>query len=216
MPTFLAQHQWKTKPFGFYAPSDIQLLISDAATLPSLLEAIDDLGSTPDENAVSKAEYIMTGLLEVHKSICKWKSLYEMNATCPWFPNIMAANIHTHTLSFEIICLTEMEKVDLFLADHGSTFTRVGGQILEIKYTDKAVWELAGKICQGVEYFLQEEMKLFGPASAVFPLRIAHDVLSRDCHGNQGDIRRCQGLIDRIRQRGISAIPYFPAKLADT
>ena len=80
--------------------------------LPSLLEAIDDFGSLPDDEAISRAEKIRSGLLEVHKSICKWKSLYEMDATCPWFPNIMTANPHTHTLSFEIICLTEMEKID--------------------------------------------------------------------------------------------------------
>lgn len=193
----------------------MQLLISDAAALPSLLEAIDNLGSLPSDTAISEAQRIRSGLLEVHKSLCKWKSLYEIDATCPCFPNIMTANVHTHAISFEIICLTEIEKVDLFLADHGSTSRSAAGQTLEINYSDRKAWELADKVCQSVEYFLQEEMRLFGPASAVFPLRIAYDVLSRDSQRNREGIKRCQGLIDRIRQTGISAIPHFPARLAD-
>lgn len=193
----------------------MQLLISDAAMLPSLLEAIDNLGSLPSDTAISEAQRIRSGFLEVRKSLCKWKSLYEMDVTCPWFPNIMTANVHTHTLSFEIICLTEIEKIDLFLADHGSTFGLASGQTLEVKYSDRKAWELADKVCQSVEYYLQEEMRLFGPASAVFPLRIAYDVLSRDSQGNREGLRRCQGLIDRIRQTGISAIPHFPARLTE-
>lgn len=193
----------------------MQLLISDAAMLPSLLEATDNLGGLPSNTAISEALRIRSGLFEVHKSLCKWRSLHEMDSTCPWFANIMTANVHLHSLSFEIICLEEMEKVDLFLDDHGSPFRSAAGQTPGIGYSDRKAWELADKICQSVEYFLQEEMRLFGPASAVFPLRIAYDVLSRDSQGNQEDIRRCQVLIDRIRQTGISAIPHFPARLAD-
>lgn len=193
----------------------MQHLISDAAMLPSLLEATDNLGDLSSYTARSEALRIRSGLFDVHKSLCKWRSLHEMNPTCPWFPNIMTANVHLHSLSFEIICLKEMEKVDLFLDDHGSPFRSAAGQTLGIGYSDRKAWELADKICQSVEYFLQEEMRLFGPASAVFPLRIAYDVLSRDSQGNQEDIRRCQVLIDRIRQTGISAIPHFPARLAD-
>lgn len=193
----------------------MQLLISDAATLPCLLEAIDNLGNLPFGMAISEAERIRLGLLEMHKRLCKWKSLSEMDATHPWFPNIMAANVHTHALSFDIICLTEMGKIDLFLAGHGINLRSAAGQTLEIDDTDRKAWELASKICQSVEYFLQEDMRLFGPASAVFPLRIAYDVLSRDSQGSQGILRRCQGLIGQIRKTGISAVPHFPFRLAE-
>lgn len=193
----------------------MQLLISDAATLPSLLEAIDSLGNLPSDIALSEAQRIRSGLLEVHQSLCKWKYLYEKDTTCPWFPNIMAANVHTHTLSFEIICVTEIEKVDLFLADHRGTSKSAAGQTLEIDCPERQAWRLADKICQSVEYFLQEDMRLFGPASAIFPLRIAYDVLSRDIQRNQENIRRCQGLIGRIGQTGISTIPHFRAKVAE-
>lgn len=193
----------------------MQLLISDAATLPSLLEAIDNLGSLPSDTAISEAQRIRSGLLEVHKSLCKWKSLHKIDATCPWFPNIITANVYTHALSFEIVCLTEIEKVDSFLANHGSNFTSAAGQTQEVNYSDRKAWELADKVCQSIEYFLQEGMRLFGPASAVFPLRIAYYVLSRDSEGNQEGVRRCQGFIARIRRMGISAIPHFPARLAD-
>lgn len=193
----------------------MQLLISDVATLPSLLEAIDDLGGLPSETAISEAQRLKCALLEVHKRLYKWKTLHKMDATCPWFPNITAANVHTHALTFEIMCLTEIEKVETFLADHGSTLRSAASHVQETDHSDRKACELADKICQSVEYFLQEEMRLFGPASAVFPLRIAYGVLSRDSQGNHGNLRRCQELIGRIRQTGISAIPHFPARLAE-
>lgn len=167
------------------------------------------MGSLPSDVAILEAQRIGSELIEVHKSLCDWKHHHEMGATLPWFPDIMTANIHNHALSFEIICLMEMQKIDQFMADHESTFTSAG-----IIYTDQKAWELAGKICQSAEYFLQEEMKLFGPASAIFPLCIVYGVLRRDCEGNQENIRRCQGLMDRIRQRGISTTPHFSDKLA--
>lgn len=213
--TFLAQYQWKTKPFCFYPPSDMQLLISDAATLPSLLEAVDNLGNLPSDIAISEAQKVRSGLLEVRQSLCKWKCVYEMDTACPWFPNITTANVHTHSLSFEIICLIEVEKVDLFLSDHGRIFELAAGQTSGIDCSERHAWRLADKICQSVEYFLQEDMRLFGPASAIFPLRIAYDVLSGDIQRNQDNIGRCQELISRIGQTGISTIPHFPAKLAE-
>lgn len=113
----------------------------------------------------------------------------------------MAANVHIHALSFEIVCLTEVEKVDSFLANHGSTFRSAGGQTQEVNYSDRKAWELADKVCQSIEYFLQEGMRLFGPASAVFPLRIAYDVLSRDSQGHQEGIRRCQDSLHEFVKR---------------
>lgn len=205
--------------------------MSDAAMLPSLLEAVDLLGSLPADRAISEAHQIKAGLLKVHESLSEWKSLYEMDAirpschswqkhgsthtanaeSCLWFPNILTGNLHTHTWVLDIIYLTEMEKVDLFLADRGCA---EAGQALEENYYTQAC-ELANNICHSVEYFLQEEMRLFGPASAIFPLRIAYNVLSRDCQGNQENIKRCQGLIVRIRQKGLSTIPHFPAEFAE-
>lgn len=217
-PTFLSQHAWRTEPFLIYPPSDIQLLMDDAVTLPSLLEAIDLLGSLASEKAILEAHRIQSGLLEIHASLCKWKSLYRVEASCPWFPDIMSANIHIHTWAFEIICLTELEKANFFLAEHERTFESVPavGQTLEKNsYSHKQVLELACKICQSVDYLIQEEMRLFGPASAVVPLRIAYTVLSRDCERNQENIKRCQEQIGRIRSRGISAVPHFTAKLVE-
>lgn len=123
----------------------------------------------------------------------------------------MAANINTHALSFKLICLTEMRKVEVFLAGHGSTWRWTAAQTVDIDYSDGQLCEIAHKICQNVEYFLQDGMKLVGPASAVFPLRSACSVFSRDHERNREAIKRCQALIGLIRERGISAVPYFPA-----
>lgn len=214
-PTFLAQVQWKTKPFCFYPPSDLQLLIGDAATIPSLLEAIDGLSSLPSDLAISEAQRIRQGLLEVQNCLHKWESLHQMDSTYPLFSSLMTANVHTHALSFEIICLKEIEKVEMLLTDYGITARLAADETVEIDYSDRKVSELARQVLSAVDHFLQDEMRLFGPASAVFPLRVAYKVLSKDYEGNQCNIRRCRKLIARIRERGISAVPHFPARVVD-
>lgn len=214
-PTFLAQVQWQTKPFCFYAPSDLQLLISDAATIPSLLEAIDGLSSLPTDLAISEAQRIRQGLLEVQNCLHQWQSLHPMDLTYPLFPSLMTANVHTHALSFEIICLKEMKKVEMLLTGHGRTVRLAADETLGMDCSDRKASELARQILSAVDHFLQDEMRLFGPASAVFPLRVAYKVLSKDYEGNQCNLRRCRKLIGRIRERGISAVPHFPARVVD-
>lgn len=151
----------------------------------------------------------------MYKKLCEWENLNEVDTISLLFPSIMAANINTHALSFEIFCLTEMKKVEVFLAGHGSTWRSTAAQAVNIDYSGEKLCVIAHKICQNVEYFLQDEMKLFGPASAVFPLQSAYGVFSRDRERNREGIKRCQALIGLIREKGISAVPSFPTRVGE-
>lgn len=191
-----------------------------------MLEAIDGLSSLPLDVAISEARRIRQALLEIQQCLHEWESLHQMDPTYPLFSSLMAANVHTHALSFETICLTEIEKVEMLLADYGRTVRLAADETLEIDCSDRNARPQGGihadrvhlcacDIVRGVEHFLQDEMRLFGPASAVFPLRVAYEVLSKDYEGNRDNIKRCQRLISRIRERGISAIPHFSARIVD-
>ena len=61
---------------------------------------------------------------------------------------------------------------------------------------------LATKICQSMEFMLQDEMLLYGPAAAMWPLATAYTVLIQDVDGNKEEIERYWGFMRRIRERG--------------
>lgn len=53
-----------------------------------------------------------------------------------------------------------------------------------------------------MEYLLQDEMLLFGPAAAIFPITTAYDVLIGDMGGNGEQIKHYRKFFERIRERG--------------
>lgn len=207
-------------PFRHHPPSDIQILVGNSAILPSILEEIDSLQTLPQDAAVRKAYKAKNMLFEVFERLSKWNDrfprvtksrlqLLQRNWIADtlddgesnfWFPNLLAANVHTHMWAFQIICLTELEKLTSFLRDcNGSrTFEAVGSEQGSIIRATA----FATKICQCMEYLLQDEMKLYGPASAIFPLKTAYNVLVGDKQGNKDQIDRCRKYRDRIRERG--------------
>ena len=112
--------------------------------------------------------------------------------------------------AFQIICHTELAKLSLFLRESdGYSISGVGEAQEECNARLSA---LATKICQCMEYFLQDEMMLFGPAAAMFPLTTAYNVLTGNAEGNKEQIRRCWKFFDRIRDRGFLSAPAGSTK----
>ncbi|KAH7345807.1 hypothetical protein BKA66DRAFT_434053 [Pyrenochaeta sp. MPI-SDFR-AT-0127] len=226
--TFLGEKNWLVTPFRCHPPSDIQSLIGDAAVLPSIMEEVDTLRTLSQEVAVPRAYKVKSMLEEVLEHLSKWNDRFRRDTNGPagpshlteipdclhhgelqfWFPSLLAANVHTHMWAFEIICLTEMEKLRPYLSDRdyackaGDTHKR----------NDANLYMLAARICQCIKYLLQDEMKLFGPASALFPLKIAHDVLDRDKEGNREQIERCWRFFEQIRDRGYLSRFLYPTE----
>ena len=198
----------------------MQILIGDAVVLPSILEEIDNLQHISTDTAMEKAYKIRTTLFDVLVRLSRWDGQFKIEEKpspaslqhadvrdCQqdeipdfWFSNVLAANVYTHMWAFQIICLTELAKASLFLPnDHGSSISGVGE--MDIKHK-KRISALATKICQCMEYLLQDEMRLYGPAAALFTLKTAYGVLIGDMEGNKEQIKRCWMFFDRIRDRG--------------
>ena len=55
---------------------------------------------------------------------------------------------------------------------------------------------------------LQDEMLLYGPAAAMWPLATAYSVLTQDVDGNREQLARCRYLLGRIRERGFLSAPF--------
>jgi hypothetical protein len=218
--TFLGQEKWLTLPFRHHSPSDMQTLMGDAAVLPSILEEIDSLQALSPDTSVQRAYKVKDTLSEVLVRLSRWdgrfekeekpnhKSLQHTEVTdCRqgelldfWFSSLLAANVYTHMWAFQIICLTELAKLSLVLRDcDGYGISRAGEAREE---HEGRLHALATRICQCMEYLLQDEMMLYGPAAAMFPLKTAYNVLIRDMEGNIEQIKRCWRFFDRICDRG--------------
>lgn len=207
-------------------PSDLQRLLGDVAILPSVLEAVDLLPHLPCEQAVEKAREVKATLQDVFARLSKWPEWHareEMNRICNprhnqslanspaidpsrWFTSLLTANLHTYLWTFRIICLTEMEKISSFLSGYGCCNDSDEGRWKEGVRAE--VSKLAVHVCYSVEYLLQDRMKLYGPASALFPLQTAFEVLSKDWTVDRERITHCQKLFERIDSKGISIRPY--------
>ncbi|KAK2738397.1 hypothetical protein FQN57_007074 [Myotisia sp. PD_48] len=102
-----------------------------------------------------------------------------------WFPSLMVASCMTHYWAFKIVCLLELNK----LLSLYPTTTLYALESRENEHSnpwpyhpfnDQAglpsqarALDLAINICQSMEYLMQDEMKLYGPASTFFPLKTA-------------------------------------------
>lgn len=219
--TFLAQNPWLTAPFSNRPPSELQKLISEAAIIPSIMEEIDILPTLSGPAAFSRAVRAQSMLLGVLGQLDEWIGRFgRITIGFPGgftqsilpdgtrditsnmrYPNLLTANVHIHLWAFQIICLTELEKIYLFTSSHKSAPDHEAGAQ---NGSSGRQLGLATNICQSIDYFLQDRMNLHGPAASLFPLGIAYDVFRRDTRKNTQFIRRCQELFDRIYSKGFS------------
>jgi len=141
-----------------------------------------------------------------------------------WFPNLLAANISIHVWAFQIICLAELSKLNKRFPSgeacddyncnlNNPTTTENASLEKQHKHKHKPkippstpALALATKICQSMEYMLQDEMLLYGPAAAMWPLATAYTVSIQDGDGNKEETERCWGFMGRIRERGFLSV----------
>lgn len=66
---------------------------------------------------------------------------------------------------------------------------------------------LAALICSSMSYLFQDEMKLFGPASALLPAQIAYAWFDRHRACNQSGIDYITGVVAQFVQKGLLSAP---------
>ncbi|KAJ5978864.1 hypothetical protein N7501_002206 [Penicillium viridicatum] len=116
------------------------------------------------------------------------------------------ANVFTHIWAFRICCLSELKRFITHVSSHDQEqpiLTRTP----HMNYDDiqAQIIAFAKNISLSMAYLLQEEMKLFGPTSTLFPLRIAYQVYKSLGSGQQADIAYLEGIVDQLDQRGLKS-----------
>lgn len=116
-----------------------------------------------------------------------------------WYPNVTMANALTHLWAFRIVCLTEIKRFTMHdpFRDQEQPI-RTGKLGLDFDDLQAQMIALAKKISLSMVYLLQDEMKLFGPASTFFPLRIANQTFKATEQGQQVDIAYLEDIVDQL------------------
>ncbi|OQE20896.1 hypothetical protein PENFLA_c015G00287 [Penicillium flavigenum] len=116
------------------------------------------------------------------------------------------ANAFTHLWAFRILCLHELKRFITHLSGHEQEQPIWTGQ-LRMNYDDIRVQIIAfaKNISLSMVYLLQEEMRLFGPASTIFPLHVAYKGYKSLGSGQQADIAYIEGIVDELHQKGLKS-----------
>ncbi|OJJ41817.1 hypothetical protein ASPWEDRAFT_287930 [Aspergillus wentii DTO 134E9] len=217
MPIFLAQEDWINVPFSVFTPSPMQNLLSRSVGIPALLQRIDTLLDTPCQQTPDEVRETFFSFIDAMRNLEALETSLHLQAESKthwsrgadiWYPNVTMANVHTHLWTFKIICLTEMERLGLFfpciILEDASLSSR-----FQFDHVQADTVELGRHICQSMEYLLQDEMKLFGPASTFFPLRVVYErflAMGDRCKEDAGYV---EGVVGRLVGKGLRSAPVI-------
>lgn len=219
--TFIASKEWIDIPFSTYQPSLMQQLINLSANLPSLLEQSDQFVEALCEPYTTQISNLWESFLNLFSKLENWeKTLHEQSmwsqplnsnprssllGTCLWFSDITMANFYTHIWAFQIICTLELNRLSYLV----QKLDLQGLRSWDLPKSSTSIQAVSRKICLSMEYLLQDDMKLFGPASAMLPLEMAYKVFNMDRHKFTCEIKYIEGIVDCLVEKGLRSTPYM-------
>lgn len=206
----------------------MQNLLSQVAILPSLLQKIDAISIQITYGAsasASEINQIFSSLVDILVCLENWdiclqrdsnnKPCYWPCDSSPgddnvslWFPDITMANVFTHLWSFQIVCLSEIDKLASSYPDLALENRSLTGYKLLDRIPDRTL-ALSKNVVRSMDYLMQDEMKLFGPASTFFPLKTAYERLKLDEEQNREYIAYCGDTVSRLVSKGLCSAPFF-------
>lgn len=227
-PTFLAEKQWTSIPFAFSNTSLMQDFLSEVAIIPNYLHAVDQLMVNPGDGSAENATEVCFAFVEWVNRLEQWEQMVEreeggtyekssegeqaaqlidpgITGHTLWFPSVTIANVLAHLWAIHIVCLKEIDKLRATFSSNVEPC--IPAKFCSVEYQQTQVLTLSKRICHSMEYLLQDELKLFGPASTAFPLKVAHDSF-RECGTTQeGYIKFVNSIVSRLDAKGLRAMP---------
>lgn len=211
---FIASKDWIDIPFSASPPSLMQQLINVSLVLPSLLERVDHLTEMSSALQNSEVSDLWHSFLHLFSRLEIWEeSLHgqwmwsqpfssdsrpSLLGADIWFTDITKANFYMHLWAFQIICILELNH----LAD---VHTACRSWILPKGFAN--IQEASRKIYRSMKYLLQDEMRLFGPASAMLPLQTAYKVFSADKCKYTCELEYLRRIVDCLVEKGLRSTP---------
>lgn len=206
-------------------------LFNQVAIVPTYLHQIDKMSENPGQTDPSATTMLFSALANILVGLENWEISLQRQTGSPcywprvtdsqpkdrtlqtqdtalWFPNVTMANVFTHIWAFRITCMTELEKLALLfpwlILGEMSLTTQC-----HLHHVQNHTLALSNQICSSMEYLMQDEMKLFGPASTFFPLQTVYHKFKADESQQANIIARCQEIVDRLVDKGLQSAPII-------
>lgn len=223
--SFLDQKGWQTIPFKIYPASPIHALLNHAAHVPALLESFDNLLRYPTDNNLLAAHEIWLSFVKVLELLSEWEQAYRLDIQHPpywptasrttlhcfpegrcqeslWFPNLFVANGFTHLWALQIVCVMHCQLLR-------AQFPELSPEGLSVASTPWAqligenIYSIARRICNSIEFLLQDEGGLHAEATTLFPLRVVYMVFNLNALRNKEQMDWCQGIVNHLLFKGV-------------
>jgi hypothetical protein len=209
----------------------MQTLLNKVAIVPSYLHQIDKMSENPGQIDPSEITMLFSSLVNILVSLenweislqhqtdrrCYWPRATDIQSkegtpqiqdTALWFPNVTMANVFIHIWAFRVVCMNELEKLALlfpWLILEGMSLV---GQC-HLHHVQEHTLSLSNLIFSSMEYLMQDEMKLYGPASTFFPLKATCQNWKTDEPWQIVNIARCQAIVSRLVEKGLRSAPII-------
>lgn len=205
----------------------MQTLLNKVAIIPSYLYQIDRVSENTGQTDPSEITALFSSVVNILVGLENWEiSLHhQSNGRCYWlrgldsqtesetpqdnniwYPNITMANVFTHIWAFRIVCLTELEKLALLFPWLILEGMSLAGQC-HLHRVQQDTVSLSKQVFSSMEYLMQDEMKLYGPASTFFPLRAIYQRSKTGEQWQMENIARCQSIVGRLVEKGLRSAP---------
>ncbi|KAK1447629.1 hypothetical protein CMEL01_09468 [Colletotrichum melonis] len=210
--TFLGAPEWKEEPFRRVVQDPLQALLSEACAIPAIFEMLDHCNDDSESAARKAAIQFVEAINHLdfwHKSanmtmgdLTRLQSVSPAGTASLGFPNITVANSLSHSWAFWIICATQIQRLAARHPNISQDCLLIGGEYPASKAVTQKVLQLATYILESTGYLMQEDMKLYGTASAFFPLHIARGALEMFGGDDEAICEQLARNAEIIRQQG--------------
>ncbi|KAJ5689714.1 hypothetical protein N7462_004106 [Penicillium macrosclerotiorum] len=229
--TFLALPSWITTPFSISEQTPIQDLFTHVVNLPFFLQQSDRLFELSSQTCFSDIQPALERIIEVLVCLSNWekRSRQGPDTLFPWptsselgtvmssgyskapiqFSHISVANVLTHLWAFRIVCLMEIDRIVSNFPDMSQTLHETIDRVVVVENVGNEIDGLAKLICFSMDYLLRDEMKLFGPASALFPAEVAYKWFQTNKKRYQDGNKCLENIVHRLVQKGLRSASMF-------
>lgn len=192
--------------------------MSGASAIPGLLEEINACKSMATSEAASTLEKAFTTLVELatwlaqnqqpgsESKLSWWYVARARNDSCIWFADITMANYLTHSWAFWIICTTTIRQLRADYPCLKGKQIHLNGHKPESEPITQQLIEISIRILQSMDFLMQDDMKLYGVASATLPFQAAYDFLEMIDKGPCA--RVCKQALYKITQKGYRGLLF--------
>ncbi|KAF4833072.1 hypothetical protein CGCSCA4_v013426 [Colletotrichum siamense] len=118
------------------------------------------------------------------------------------FPNITVANSLSHYWAFWIICATQIKRLTAQHPDISEDRLLIDGERPDNEVVSRKILQFSSSILASTGYLMREDMKLYGTASAFFPLHIARSALEMFGGGEEAIGEELRKNAEIIHRRG--------------